>query len=79
VQPARTISYEKTNGQRFIFRCEAGSEALLLDALIALVHRGDVSFDWFDAGVISHQLGRQTAGNLPGAIHVPKPDDPFPA
>jgi hypothetical protein len=59
----RTLSLVK--GERtFCFQYEEGEEAELLKSLIELVHRRDVSFDWFDAAVISHQLGQQLADEL---------------
>jgi hypothetical protein len=48
----------------FCFRYEAGQEARVLDALVDMVNRADVSFDWFDAAVLSHQLGQHLAKEL---------------
>ena len=33
----------------------------MLDALVDLVNRKEYSFDWFDAAVLSHQLGQHLA------------------
>jgi len=43
--------------QQFCFRYEVGQEAKVLDAMVDMVHRRELSFDWFDAAVLSHQLG----------------------
>jgi hypothetical protein len=59
----RTLSLVK--GERhFCFRYEAGQEVKVLDALIDLVKRRKFEFDWFDAAVLSHQLGRHIAKEL---------------
>jgi hypothetical protein len=50
--------------ERFCFRYEVGQEVKVLDALIDLVNRRDVEFDWFDAAVLSHQLGQHLAKEL---------------
>ena len=48
----------------FCFRYEAGQESRVLDALVDMVNRADVAFDWFDAAVLSHQLGQHLAKEL---------------
>lgn len=59
----KTLSLVK-GGQQFCFRYEVGEEAKVLDALIEMVHRRELAFDWFDAAVISHQLGQHLAKEL---------------
>jgi UTP-glucose-1-phosphate uridylyltransferase len=59
----KTLSLVKGN-EHFCFRYEIGQEAKVLDALIDLVNRRDVAFDWFDAAVLSHQLGQHLAKEL---------------
>jgi hypothetical protein len=56
--------------QYYCFRYEVGQEVKVLDALVELVHRGDAGFDWFDAAVLSHQLGRHLAKEL--KAYLPK-------
>jgi hypothetical protein len=63
----KTLSLVKGE-QHFCFRYEVGQEARVLDALIELVNRRDVSFDWFDAAVLSHQLGQHLAKELKGFL-----------
>jgi hypothetical protein len=59
----RTLSLVKGKEQ-FCFRYEVGQEAKVLDALVEMVHRRELAFDWFDAAVISHQLGQHLAKEL---------------
>ena len=59
----KTLSLVK-GAEHFCFRYEIGQEAKVLDALIDLVNRRDVAFDWFDAAVLSHQLGQHLAKEL---------------
>jgi hypothetical protein len=60
---SKTLSLSKGK-ERFFFRYEVGQEAKVLDALVDLVNRRDVAFDWFDAAVLSHQLGQHLAKEL---------------
>ncbi|MEX1016332.1 MAG: hypothetical protein WDZ31_06265 [Phycisphaeraceae bacterium] len=60
---ARDLVLVKKN-QRFVFRCEAGQEASLLARLRDLVDDPDVNLNWFDAAVLSHQVGEQMAKRL---------------
>ena len=59
----KTLSLAKGK-DTFIFRYEMGKESDILDAMIEMVHNPNVSFDWFDASVLSHQLGQQMAKEL---------------
>jgi hypothetical protein len=59
----KTLSLVKGK-HHFCFRYEVGQESVVLDALIELVNRRDVAFDWFDAAVLSHQLGQHLAKEL---------------
>ena len=59
----RTLSLVKGQ-QHFCFRYEVGDEAKVLDALVDMVNRRDLCFDWFDAAVLSHQLGQHLAKEL---------------
>lgn len=65
----KTLSLVKGQ-QRFCFRYESGQEAKVLDALVEMVNRGEVGFDWFDAAVMSHQLGQHLAKEL--KAYLPK-------
>jgi hypothetical protein len=50
--------------EHFCFRYEIGQEEQVLRAMIDMVHRRDLKFDWFDAAVLSHQLGRHLAKEM---------------
>ncbi len=65
----RTLSLVKGQ-QHFCFRYETGQEVRVLDALVEMVNRRDVTFDWFDAAVLSHQLGQHLAKEL--KAYLPK-------
>ncbi len=67
--PVRTLNLTK-GPHRFSFRYEVGEEPVVLDALVDMVHRREVPFDWFDAAVLSHQLGQHLAKELLG--YLPK-------
>lgn len=59
----KTLSLMKGT-EHFCFRYEVGQEAKVLDALIEMVNRREMHFDWFDAAVLSHQLGQHLAKEL---------------
>ncbi len=65
----KTLSLVKGK-QQFSFRYEVGDEGKVLDALVDMVNRRDLSFDWFDAAVVSHQLGQHLAKEL--KAYLPK-------
>jgi hypothetical protein len=56
--------------QHFCFRYQVGEEAKVLEALVEMVNRRDLPFDWFDAAVLSHQLGQHLAKEL--TTYLPK-------
>ena len=59
----KTLSLMKGKEQ-FCFRYELGEESRVLDAMVDLVNRRELAFDWFDAAVLSHQLGQHLAKEL---------------
>ena len=65
----KTLSLVKGR-EHFCFRYELGEEAKVLDALVDMVNRRDLGFDWFDAAVMSHQLGQHLAKEL--KTYLPK-------
>lgn len=54
----RTLSLVK-GSQRFVFRYTAGHEAQVIDAFACLASDRGSDFDWFDAAVLSYQMGRR--------------------
>jgi hypothetical protein len=65
----KTLSLVKGR-EHFCFRYEVGQEAKVLESLIEMVNARDLSFDWFDAAVLSHQLGQHLAKEL--KTYLPK-------
>lgn len=59
----RTIRLSKGKHQ-YVFKYEQGDENVVLDSLAAMAKRKDVAFDWFDAAVLSHQLGQHLSQEL---------------
>lgn len=52
------------NGQRYVFRCAPGDEPKLLNQLGDLVRDPRMDLDWFDAAVLSHQIGQRLGTQL---------------
>lgn len=61
--PTKTLSLVKGR-HHFCFRYEVGQEGQVLESLMDMVKRRDMGFDWFDAAVMSHQLGQHLAKEL---------------
>jgi hypothetical protein len=51
-------------GQRYVFRCAKGEEPKLLDQLIEMARDPGSDLQWFDAAMLSHQLGARMADQL---------------
>jgi hypothetical protein len=54
----RQLSLVKQS-ERFIFRYQSGEEADVIDAFAELAADPNSPFDWFDAAVLSYQMGRR--------------------
>ena len=52
------------HGQSYIFRYAPGQESRVLESLAAMARDKDSGVDWFDAAVLSHQLGRHISKDL---------------
>jgi hypothetical protein len=63
MESMKTLSLVKGR-HHYCFRYEVGEEAKVLDTLVDMVNRRDLAFDWFDAAVLSHQLGQHLAKEL---------------
>lgn len=50
--------------QRFVFRYPEGRESDVLASFVSLASDPDAEFDWFDAAVLSYQMGQQLAHEL---------------
>ena len=49
---------------RYVFRYQAGQEAEVIDAFASLASDQGSQFDWFDAAVLSYQMGRRLEREL---------------
>lgn len=63
----RQISLVK-GSQRYVFRYTPGSEPEIIDAFIGLADDVESEFDWFDAAVLSYQMGKQMSDRLDQAL-----------
>lgn len=50
--------------ERFIFRYQPGQEAQVIDSFAELAATRRSRFDWFDAAVLSYQMGRRLEKEL---------------
>ena len=50
--------------ERFVFRYPPGQEAEVIDAFASMAADRDSTFDWFDAAVLSYQMGRRLETEL---------------
>lgn len=51
-------------GQRYVFDCAPGQEAELLADIARRAKDPDDGINWFDAAVLSHQLGQRMGQDL---------------
>jgi len=49
---------------RYVFRYRPGEEADVIHAFAEMAARTDTDFDWFDAAVLSYQMGRRLETEL---------------
>lgn len=59
------------NGKRYVFECAPGSEAQTLNQIAEMVTRDSSDLTWFDAAVLSHQLGERMSKRL-SAMGAPR-------
>ena len=50
--------------ERFVFRYQAGKEAEVIDTFASMASDQKSVFDWFDAAVLSYQMGRRLETEL---------------
>ena len=50
--------------ERFVFRYQTGQETEVIDAFASLAGNRSSVFDWFDAAVLSYQMGRRLETEL---------------
>ena len=61
---ATTRSRSLKNGKRHVFSCAPGTEADVLNQIAMMVTDSDNDLTWFDAAVLSHQLGERMSQRL---------------
>ena len=59
----RQLSLVK-GGHRYVFRYQAGREAEIINAFADMAADPKAGFDWFDAAVLSYQMGRRLEMDL---------------
>jgi hypothetical protein len=59
----RQLSLVK-GGHRYVFRYQAGREAEIIAAFAEMAASRKTSFDFFDAAVLSYQMGRRLEMDL---------------
>ena len=52
------------NNQRWTFRCAPGQESSLLGRLTEMVRDPNVDLTWFDAAVLTHEIGHGLSQQL---------------
>lgn len=52
------------HGHRYVFRYERGEETKVLSGLVEMARDPQSELDWFDAAVLSHQLGERMSEQL---------------
>lgn len=52
--------------QSFVVKYDRGAESAALDQLVAWANDPQMAFDWFDAAVMAHQIGRELGEELKG-------------
>lgn len=50
--------------ERFVFRYRTGQEATVIDTFASMAADQRCGFDWFDAAVLSYQMGRRLETEL---------------
>ena len=51
-------------GQYYLFRYQPGDESTLIQTLIEKAEDPRCALDWFDAAVLSHQMGHRMASEM---------------
>ena len=64
MKPAQRCLSMVKGEHRYVFRYVEGCEAELLSAFVASANDPDSEFDWFDAAVLSYQMGQQLSREL---------------
>jgi len=54
--------------QRYVFRYTPGNEPQIIDTFIEMADDAENEFDWFDAMILSYQMGKQMEHQLDRAL-----------
>ena len=63
MENVRQLSLVKGD-ERFVFRYGAGQETEIIDTFAGMAGDATTTFDWFDAAVLSYQMGRRLETEL---------------
>jgi hypothetical protein len=63
LNPRRQVSLVK-GGQQYVFRYIPGEEVKLLNGLADMARDPNCELNWFDAAVLSHQMGQSFGQQL---------------
>ena len=63
MKAVRQLSLVK-GSERYLFRYSTGHEAEVIDAFASMASDKASRFDWFDAAVLSYQMGRRLETEL---------------
>lgn len=67
MKPTRQLSLVKGR-HRFVFRYAPGHESDVIQAFASLAGQDNSDFDWFDAAVMSYQMGRRIEKELDNLV-----------
>ena len=67
VKESRQLTLVK-KGHYYLFRYLPGDEAMLIQTLIEKAEDPKCPLDWFDAAVLSHQMGHRMAAEMQSLI-----------
>ncbi len=67
-EPRQLVLMKKN--QRWVFRYMPGEENVVLHWLAQTARDEQTDFDWFDAAVLSHQMGDQMGAQLKAMMHT---------
>lgn len=63
LSPFKTLCLIK-KGHKHLIRYQPGDEKVVLGVLIEKADSPDCDLDWFDAAVLSHQMGKEAAVSM---------------
>lgn len=69
METIRQLSLVKGD-HKYFFRYRSGNEADVIGAFASLASDGEAEFDWFDAAVLSYQMGRRLEVELDEARKI---------